>query len=62
MEQAERPVIPKLTPEEQRQALEAMEAASKLRAEMLAKRRGKPFSSSWELLNEARDERTRQLS
>jgi excisionase family DNA binding protein len=62
MEQSERILIPKLTPEEQRRALEAMEAASRLRAAMLAKRGGKPFPPSWELLNEARDERTRQLS
>src|SRR3954471_19545703 len=55
MERPEHLVIPKLTPEEQRQALEAMEAASKLRAEILAKRGGKPFPPSWELLNEARD-------
>jgi excisionase family DNA binding protein len=62
MGQPEALVIPKLTPEEQQQALEAMEAASKLRAAILAKRGGKLFSPSWELLNEARDERTRQLS
>jgi hypothetical protein len=62
MTQTERLVIPKLTPEQQQQALEAMEAARQLRAEILAKRGGKLFTPSWELLNEARDERTRQLS
>ena len=51
MGQAEHLTIPKLTPEEQRRALEAMEAASKLRAEILAKRGGKLVSvhlSPWE--------------
>jgi len=54
--------IPKLTPEEQRRGLEAIERSRRLQAEMLARRGGKLFSPSWELLNEARDERNRQLS
>jgi excisionase family DNA binding protein len=62
MSQPERLVIPKLTPEQQRQGFEAVERAKKRQAEMLAKRGGKLFSPSWELLNEARDERMRQLS
>ena len=62
MSQTKRLVIPKLTPEQQRQGLEAVERARKSQAEMLARRGGKPFTPSWELLNEARDERTRQLS
>ena len=62
LSRTERLVIPKLTAEQQRQGLEAIEQARKLQAEMLAKRGGTPFSQSWELLDEARDERTRQLS
>ena len=61
MSHTERLLIPKLTPEEQRQGLEAIERARRLQAEMLAKRGGKLFSPSWELLEEARDERTRLL-
>jgi hypothetical protein len=55
-------VIPKLTPEQQRQGLAAVARAKKRQAEMLAKRGGKLFSPSWELLDEARDERARELS
>ncbi len=62
MSHTEHLTIPKLTPEQQQQALEAMQAARQVRAEMIEKRGGKLFSPSWELLNEARDERSRQLS
>lgn len=51
----------RLTPEEQRPGLAAIEAAERLQAELLARRGGKLFSPSWELLNESCDERTRQL-
>lgn len=57
-----RQAIPRLTPEQQRQGLEALESAKCLQAEILARRGGKLFSPSWELLNEARDERSRELS
>ncbi len=53
--------IPKLTPEEKQQALEAMERLQRHSNELSARRGGKPFSPSWEILNELRDERTRQL-
>ena len=57
-----RPYLPPLTPEQRRQGLAAVERAKQLQAEMLERRGGVPFSpSSWELLNEARDERTEQL-
>lgn len=56
-----RPSLPPLTPEEQRQGFAALEAARQLRTELLERRGGVPFSPSWELLNEARDERTEQL-
>ena len=56
-----RPYLPPLTREERRQGLAALEAAKQARAELLARRGGVPFSPSWELLNEARDERTEQL-
>jgi excisionase family DNA binding protein len=55
-------VIPPMTPEEQRQALAAIERSRKRQAEMLAERGGVPFSPSWELLNEARDQRSRDLA
>ena len=53
--------IHRLTPEEKRQAQEAMKQARKLREEITARRGGKPFSPSWVILNDSRDERTRQL-
>jgi excisionase family DNA binding protein len=62
LDHAERLVIPKLTPEEQRQALEALERARKHAAELLRRKGQYRGPESWELLNEARDERTRQLS
>ena len=53
--------LPPMTPERRRQGLEAVERARKRLAELLAERGGRPYESSWELLNEWRDERTRQL-
>jgi excisionase family DNA binding protein len=50
-----------LTPEEKAHALAAMEAARQLAAEIQASRGGKLFSPSWEIINESRDERTRDL-
>ena len=58
----ERAVIRPLTPEEQRRALAALERVERLQQRIVNERGGTPFSPSWELLNEARDERTRQLS
>ena len=52
-----------LTAEERRRALEAMDAADRLRQEILARRGGQPFTpESWELLNASRDERSRNLA
>jgi excisionase family DNA binding protein len=53
--------VPKLTPERKRRALEALEQAQQLSKEILARRGGKPFPPSWIVINEQRDERTRQL-
>jgi excisionase family DNA binding protein len=50
-----------LTDEERDDALAALAAGNKLREELLRKRGGELFSPSWELINEARDERTEQL-
>ena len=57
----EHPEIRRMTPEEQRRGLAALEHARRLNEEILAERGGKPFSPSWEIINEMRDERTRQL-
>jgi excisionase family DNA binding protein len=54
--------IPPLTAEQRQQGLAAVERARRLQQEQLAQRGGEPFSPSWELLNELRDERSRQLS
>ena len=51
-----------LTKQEQKQALAALEAARQLRAQMLERRGGKPFSDSTEIVREMREERTRELS
>jgi excisionase family DNA binding protein len=59
---SERPNIPRLSADEQQQALAAMEAARKLAAEIRARRNGELFSSSDVLINEARDLRTRDLA
>ena len=56
-----RPYLPALTPEERERALAAVESMKQLQEEWLVRRGGVPFSPSWELLNEARDERTEQL-
>jgi len=51
----------RLPPEEQQRGLAALERMKALSDEIMAERGGVPFSPSWELLNEARDERSRQL-
>jgi len=53
--------VPKLTPEQRRRALEALEQAQQLAKEILTRRGGKPFPPSWIVINEQRDERSRQL-
>jgi excisionase family DNA binding protein len=52
----------RLTPEEKARALEAMDRVKELRKRTFEERGGKLFPSSWETINEMRDERTRQLS
>jgi hypothetical protein len=51
----------RLTPEEKQRGLDAMERLKALSDQILAERGGKPFSPSWKLINEARDDRSRQL-
>ena len=50
-----------LTHAQQRHALAVIERLKQRQAELLAERGGQPFSPSWEILNELRDERSRQL-
>lgn len=50
-----------MSDEDQRLMFEAIGRARTLRREVLAKRGGIPFSPSWELVDEVRDERTEQL-
>ena len=52
----------RMTPEEQRRTLDAVERAKRRHAALLERRGGEPYSPSWELLNELRDERTRELA
>jgi excisionase family DNA binding protein len=51
----------RLTPEERERGLAAVERFRQLQEELLAKRGGRLFSPSWELLNEARDQRSRDF-
>lgn len=53
--------IPVPTPAAKLRALEAIDRIDRLRNELLARRNGELFSPSWEIINEMRDERTRQL-
>ncbi len=55
-------VIPKLTREQQREALATLERVRRHSAELLKHQDDQPVPEAWELINEARDERTRQLS
>jgi excisionase family DNA binding protein len=57
----ELPEVGRLTPEEQRRGFEALERLKQMQQEMLTERGGKPFSPGWKLINEARDERSREL-
>jgi excisionase family DNA binding protein len=52
----------RLTPEEVRQGIEAMERLLKHRDEIYARRGGMPFRPSQEIIDEMREERTRQLT
>ncbi len=49
--------IPRLTEDEKRRALEAMERAWEFQERLLAARGGVPFPESWPLIREAREER-----
>ncbi len=60
MAQSERPVVPRLTKEQQRRGLQVLAELERFRDE-LAARQGKLTPESWELLNQSRDERTRDL-
>lgn len=55
------PMRDRLTPEEQARGRRALAELERLNEELLQQRSGRPFPSSWEMINEARDERTRQL-
>lgn len=57
-----RPVGRRLTPDEVRRGLEAIDRAEERAKRITARRGGRLFSPSWEILNELRDERTRQRS
>ena len=57
----EHPPIRTLTPEERQRGLEVMAEIKKAREADLARRGGKLYPPSWEILAELRDERTRQL-
>jgi excisionase family DNA binding protein len=58
---ARRAEIPPLTPEQRERGLRAMEEAKALSERILRERGGVPFSPSWEIINEFRDERSEQL-
>ena len=51
----------RMTPEEQERGLRALEELERYSDELLAERQGRLFEPSWKLLEEAREERTRQL-
>ncbi|MSQ14928.1 MAG: hypothetical protein EXR50_03590 [Dehalococcoidia bacterium] len=50
-----------LTEEEQQRAVAVLAEAEQLSQHILERREGAPFPSSWKDLDQARDERTRQL-
>lgn len=58
MVQTERLKLGSLTRKEQQQGLAAIESAKQLQAEMLIRRGGKPFTPSYAILDELRDQRT----
>jgi excisionase family DNA binding protein len=51
-----------LTPEEQARAMAAIARAKQRHQEQLARRGGVPFSPSWEIINQQRDQRIRELA
>lgn len=51
----------RVRPAEQEGSLRALAELERLDQELLERRNGRPFSPAWKLLDEARDERTRQL-
>lgn len=53
--------VPKLTPEDVQRSLEAMERVRQINKEILARRGGKPFESSVDIIREMREERMREL-
>jgi hypothetical protein len=55
-------VIRKLTPEEQREALEALDRVARHATQLLSYRQGQTVPTSAELLHEAREQRERELS
>ncbi len=57
----EAPLPDRMTDEDRERGLRALENLERLDRELLAQRGGKPFPPSWKLINEARDERTREL-
>jgi excisionase family DNA binding protein len=57
----ERIVLRPLTAEEKRRALKAFEAAQRVGDEMLARRKGRRFSESVDIIRDMREERARQL-
>lgn len=50
-----------MTPEEREQLAKAIKEANRFREELYVLRGGKPFSPSWKIINEMRDERTHEL-
>jgi excisionase family DNA binding protein len=53
--------VPKLTPEDVQRSLEAMERVRQINKVILARRGGKPFESSVDIIREMREERMREL-
>jgi hypothetical protein len=52
----------RMTPEQQQQSLAAIDRLVRRRQQLLARRNGQRFSSSLELLDEARAQRSRELA
>jgi excisionase family DNA binding protein len=61
LEREERITVRPLSEKEQQQLFAAVEAARRHQAELLAQRHGEPFPDSAKLIQEAREERTRDL-
>jgi excisionase family DNA binding protein len=58
----ERLTVHPLTEKQRQQALAAIAEAKRFQAELVARRGGEPFPPSWEILQELRDRRTRDLA